>query len=578
MSTDTPIAPTRTEVSAHPWWKTSVIYQIYPRSFRDADGDGIGDLAGIIQQLDYLAGGEDSLGVDAIWLSPVHPSPQKDFGYDVSDYRGIDPLFGDLEVFRKLLEEAHGRGLKVLMDLVVNHTSDMHPWFRESRSSRRNPRRDWYIWRDGKGKKPPNNWTSVFGGSAWSFDEVTGQYYLHSFLPEQPDLNWRNPEVQQAVLDIMRYWLEMGVDGFRLDVFNAYVKDADLRDNPRRLSGLGLFYGYKGQRHLRDRDQPEMLDILRRMRELVDSYPDRVMVGELLAEESCDKAVEYYGQADDGLHLVFNFDLLRSDWKPAAIEGAILDWASSLPSWAWPTWVMSNHDSVRHISRYKAAGDPRARAKVAAALLLCLRGTPFLYYGEELGLPEVKLSRSQIQDPPGKRYWPVFKGRDGCRTPMPWSGADHGGFSEVKPWLPLHPRLDELNLDAQRQDPDSIWRAYQALLALRKAHVALQYGSFHVLAVDDERVFAFRREVWPEGSEASSREIVTRWDEAIHPVDQVWVFCNLSDQVVRLQQAEGATLSTLFSTHRGAGSPLPVGTLWLFPYEVILAVPEPQAP
>ncbi|MEZ4316341.1 MAG: alpha-amylase family glycosyl hydrolase [Myxococcota bacterium] len=453
------------------WLRTGAVYQIYPRSFQDTNGDGIGDLPGILQRLDHVA----DLGAAAIWLSPVHPSPQADFGYDVADYDGIDPVFGTDRDLDALVEAAHARGLKVLLDGVYNHTSDQHPWFRASRSSRDDPKRDFYLWRDSRGSRPPNNWASTFGGPAWTLDPQTGQHYLHSFLPAQPDLNWRHPPVQEAVLASMQRWYERGIDGFRLDVFNCYRKHPDLPDNPRRWHPGGLFYGYIGQHHVHDRDQDDLPDVLGAMRALADRY-GAVLVGETMDENfRYDHAARFVGP--DQLHQAFHFALLHSRWRADALCSAIRSWVDRLPADAWPTWVLSNHDFPRHATRW-GGGDARARA--AAVMALTLRGTPYLYYGEELGMPETRLARRDIVDPPGIRFWPFFKGRDGARTPMCWDASDHAGFTTGTPWLPVDPGYAERNVAAQTGDPGSVLETYRALLALRRDHPALRDGEMEV--------------------------------------------------------------------------------------------------
>lgn len=462
------------------WWRDGVIYQIYPRSFADSNGDGIGDLPGIIAHLDYLndgsaklttGGSASSLGVDAIWLSPIYPSPMHDFGYDVSNYHDIHPDFGTLEDFDRLVEEAHKRGIRIVVDWVANHSSHQHAWFVESRSSRDNPKRDWYIWRDGKGKgRRPNNWQAAFGGPAWTWDETTGQYYLHLFLPEQPDLNWRNPEVHEAVFDELRFWLDRGVDGFRLDVASAYYKDELLRDNPFRLA----VRPYDRQQHIHDWNQPETHGVMKELRKLLDQYPQRMAVGEVRE----DRAAEFYGSDADELHLAFNFALLRRPWDSRAFHEVIQDWESALPPDAWPCQVLSNHDVTRHYSRFAAGRWSDARAKVAATMLLTLRGTPFLYYGEEIGMSQGRIPRAEIQDPPGKRYWPLYKGRDGCRTPMQWNDQPNAGFTTGEPWLRVSPDYLRVNVASESQDANSVLNFYRQLIWLRKATPALQRGSY----------------------------------------------------------------------------------------------------
>jgi alpha-glucosidase len=448
------------------WWRDGVIYQIYPRSFADSNGDGLGDLAGIISRLDYLA----DLGIDAIWLSPFYPTPDKDFGYDISNYVDVDPRFGTLADFDWLVAEAHRRDIRVILDLVLNHTSDQHSWFLESRSSRDNPKRDWYIWRD-----QPNNWQASFGGQAWEYDPVTGQYYLHLFTKEQPDVNWRNPEVRKAQLDVFRFWMERGVDGFRLDVFNAYFKQPDLPDNPPKF-GLR---GFDRQRHIYDIDRPEMMPFLNEMRLLLDSYPERYAVGETYIATP-QKTVSYCGP--DKLHAAFSFDFtslnLVFPWNAHWVMEQVIKREDTFnAAGVWPTTVMSNHDLPRTASRY-ARGENDSQAFLAMTLLLTLRGTPFMYYGEEIGMRDIHLRRSEILDPPGKKYWPIYKGRDGCRSPMQWNDSNFAGFSTAKPWLPVHPNYIRRNVTSQQADPDSLFNFTKKLLALRKEIPALRRGDF----------------------------------------------------------------------------------------------------
>ena len=469
------------------WWHEGVVYQIYPRSFADTNGDGLGDLPGIITHLDYLAG----LGVDAIWLSPIFPSPDKDFGYDVSDYCSIDARFGTLADFDRLVAESHRHGIRVILDMVMNHTSDQHAWFKESRSSRDNPKQDWYIWKDSppnkrkngeRHRRVPNNWQASFGGNAWEYDRERGQYYLHLFTREQPDLNWRNPEVRQALLDVFRFWLERGVDGFRLDVFNAYFKHPELPDNPVKI-GLR---GFDRQRHIHDMDQPEMIPLLNELRRLLDSYPERYAVGETY-QATPQKTVSYCGQ--DKLHAAFSFDfttyhselleaLQLHSWDPAWILQQIRCREDLFnDAGIWPTTVLSNHDLPRAASRV-ARGENDAQARIAMALLLTLRGTPFMYYGEEIGMRNIHLRRNEILDPPGKKYWPIYKGRDGCRSPMQWDQSTHAGFSTAKPWLPVHADYVHRNVLAQQADPESLLNFTKKILSLRRQVPALRRGDF----------------------------------------------------------------------------------------------------
>lgn len=453
-----------------PWWQTAVFYQIYPRSFLDTHGDGIGDLEGVRQRLDYLVW----LGVDAIWLSPFFRSPMADFGYDVADYCDVDPIFGTLADFDRLLADAHNRGLRVLIDWVPNHTSDQHPWFRESRSSRDNPKRDWYIWRD-----RPNNWKAAFGGDAWTYGERTGQWYLHLFLPEQPDLNWRNPAVAEALFETVRFWLDRGVDGFRADAVRRLGKDPDLRDNPPNPAAHAATPEYDIQVHVHDHNHPEVHPLLRRLRALVDTYPgERVLVGEAYLPTIREIAA-YYGQGDE-LHLAFNFPLLEAPWASAAWQRCLEETATECdPISAWPAWALANHDRPRQRTRYES----EARARVAALLLLTLRGTAFLYAGEELGLEDAIIPPERVRDPGG---------RDGCRAPLPWDGSPAHGWPTTDPWLPWPPEAERRNVADLRADPASILHLYRRLLAARRASPALQSGAWRPLPAPDGTL-AFER-------------------------------------------------------------------------------------
>ncbi len=460
------------------WWRDGVIYQIYPRSFADSNGDGIGDLPGITAKLDYLA----NLGIDAIWLSPFYPSPDADFGYDISDYTNVDPRFGSLADFDTLVAEAHRRGIRIVVDLVLNHTSDQHPWFIESRSSRENPKRDWYLWRD-----KPNNWQSIFGGGGWEWDQETGQYYFHMFVKQQPDVNWRNPEVRREMLEVFRFWAERGVDGFRLDVFNAYFKDANFPNNPanRRIT----LRAFDRQAHIHDIDQPEMYPLLNEIRALLESYPERYAVGETFIATP-EKAASYCGP--DKLHAAFNFDFLFRKFSAADFAEGIQKWTQAIGEAAWPNYVLSNHDQPRSATRY-TKGEDDTRAKLALGMLLTLRGTPFIYYGEEIGMRDIALKRSEIVDPPGKYYWPFYKGRDGCRSPMQWDTSSFAGFSNAKPWLPVHPNYVQRNAATQQDDPQSLFNFVKKVLALRKEYPALQRGDFRLFFRVDTGVLAYER-------------------------------------------------------------------------------------
>ncbi|NLF12893.1 MAG: DUF3459 domain-containing protein [Anaerolineaceae bacterium] len=480
--------------SDHRWWQTGVIYQIYPRSFQDSTGNGVGDLQGILQRLDYLT---DTLGVDAIWLSPFYPSPMADFGYDVADYTGVDPLFGDLDNLDRLLAGAHERNLRVIIDLVPNHTSDQHAWFQESRSSRDNPKRDWYTWADPRPDgSPPNNWLSVFGGPAWEWDARTGQYYLHSFLKEQPDLNWRNPEVKEAMFQVVRFWLDRGVDGFRIDVAHFILKDPELRDNPANPDLGKIIHkslgAYDSQLHLYDQGHPDVHSVYRELRRLLDGYDGewpRMAVGEVHIFDWLQWAA-YYGQDLDELHMPFNFQLLGVPWEPAAIQAVVDNMEAALPPGAWPNYVLGNHDESRIATRL---GLPEAR--VAAMLLLTLRGTPTLYYGDEIGMTDVPIPPEQQQDPWGLRVPGL--GRDPSRTPMQWSAAPHAGFSPPTTrhlWLPLPDDYQEVNVERQLDDPGSMLNLYRLMLAYRRATPALQRGSYTPLEDVPPAVYAFIRQ------------------------------------------------------------------------------------
>ncbi len=448
------------------WWQHGIVYQVYPRSFQDTDGDGVGDLEGIRRRLDYLVW----LGVDAVWVSPVFASPMADFGYDVSDYRAIHPLFGTLADFDRLLADAHARGLKLILDFVPNHTSDRHPWFVESRSSRTSPKRDWYVWRDSKPDgSAPNNWISNFGGPAWTRDEATGQFYLHSFLREQPDLNWRNPAVREAMLDALRFWLDRGVDGFRVDVVWLMIKDEALRDNPPNPDFRPGQAEINRLLPVHNADQPEVHDVIAAMRGLLDGYADRVLIGEIYLP--LDRLVTYYGRDLSGVHLPFNFQMIFAAWNAEAIRRLVEDYEAALPPGGWPNWVLGNHDQPRIAAR---VGD--AQARVAAVLLLTLRGTPTLYYGDELGIGRVAIPPEAVQDP-WERNEPGL-GRDPSRTPFQWDESANAGFSTAAPWLPLDPNRAGRSVAALKEDPHSILRLYRALIALRRGSPALHEGRF----------------------------------------------------------------------------------------------------
>ncbi|HEX3035493.1 MAG TPA: alpha-amylase family glycosyl hydrolase [Thermodesulfobacteriota bacterium] len=451
------------------WWEKGIIYQVYPRSFMDMNGDGIGDLEGIISRLDYLKW----LGVDVIWVSPIYPSPMVDFGYDVSDYTGIHPIFGTMEDFDKLLEEAHHRGLKLVLDLVPNHTSEEHPWFLESRSSRDNPKRDWYIWHDpAPDGGPPNNWLAAFGGSAWERDEKTGQYYYHAYLKEQPDLNWRNPEVQEAMFNVMRFWLDKGVDGFRVDVLWHLMKDDQFRDNPKNPDYKSDEDPlYESQIPAFTTNLPEVHDVIAMMRGVMDEYDERVMIGEVYLPIR--ELITYYGKEGAGAHLPFNFQLVTRPWSAQEISAIISEYEGSLPPEGWPNWVLGNHDRPRIATR---AGT--AQTRVAAMLLLTLRGTPTMYYGDEIGMHDVKIPQGRVQDPLEKNVPGFGLGRDLQRTPMQWDPGPNAGFTTGSSWLPIADDYATVNVAVEQGDPTSILTLYRRLIALRKAEPALSVGGY----------------------------------------------------------------------------------------------------
>jgi glycosidase len=478
---------------SHPWWHRAVIYQIYPRSFKDTTGTGVGDLGGIVANIDYLS---DTLGVDALWLSPFYPSPMKDFGYDVADYCGVDPLFGDLDAFDRLVEAAHARGLKLIVDYVPNHSSDQHPWFQASRSSRDHPKRDWYVWEDpAPDGGPPNNWLSIFGGSAWEWDEATEQYYLHTFLKEQPDLNWRHPQVREAMFDVLRFWMDRGVDGFRVDVAQYVMKDPALRDNPE-AHDEGLFIhrslgAYDEQVHLYDTNHPDVHDVYREVRDVLEEYddPERVGIGEIHLFD-WPRWAAFYGDDLDEFHLPFNFHLLGVEWTAAAVEQVVNSLEAALPEGAWPNYVLGNHDEPRMATRLGAEN-----TRLAALLLLTLRGTPTLYYGDELGLPEVDVPTEKRLDLQADGL-EKQQNRDGCRTPMPWTDGPAAGFSDADPddlWLPLGDDHRARSVEQQAGDPDALLALYRRLLKLRAASPALEVGAYTPITTTPQDVFTFLR-------------------------------------------------------------------------------------
>lgn len=479
------------------WWRGGVIYQIYPRSFADSNSDGVGDLPGITAKLDYVA----RLGVDAIWLSPFFKSPMKDFGYDVSDYCDVDPLFGTLDDFRTLVESAHAKGLKVMIDQVLSHTSDQHPWFVESRASKTNAKADWYVWADAKDDgNPPNNWLSVFGGSSWQWDTRRKQYYLHNFLASQPDLNFHNPEVVEAILGTVKFWLELGVDGYRLDTAPFYFHDQELRNNPGRGSAkegdntVSDVNPYGWQWHVYDKERPENLEFFKKLRALVDQYPNTTMVGEIGTDDSIATMAAYTSDGDK-LHMAYSFDLLGKDSSAPYLHGLMQKFADKSQG-GWPSWALANHDVERVGSRWGGPERNLQKLRLAAAFQMCLRGSPCLYQGDELGLPEADIAFEDLQDPPGIAMWPEYKGRDGCRTPMPWASqaADIGfGDGTTKAWLPYTEAYRPLAADVQETDAASHLHFYRELLQWRRTQPALIHGEQTLLPVDPQ-VMAFVRE------------------------------------------------------------------------------------
>lgn len=531
------------------WWRDAVFYQIYPRSFQDSNGDGVGDLRGIESRLDYLA----SLGVGALWISPFFKSPMKDFGYDVSDYVSVDPLFGSLEDFRRLLCAAHDRRLRVVVDLVLNHTSDEHPWFREARESTASDNHDWYIWRPFDRTRPrrkPNNWISLFElRSAWYPNPATGEWYLATFTRNQPEVNWRNGELREAMYGVLKAWLDMGVDGFRLDVATGYFKDDQFRSNPFKPRLVPDLL----QDHVYDRNRPEVHEVFREFRRIADSYGERVLIAETHGQSAA-LAASCYGESLDELHMAFNFDFLTQPWGARAFRDSARRWYESLPSGAWPNFTLSNHDQARHIHRYRKGAATEERARVAAALLLTLRGTPFLYYGEEIGMRCVRLPRSVLQDPLGLRTWPLGFGRDPERTPMQWDDSPNAGFTAGgEPWLPVNPDYPVRNVKAQDADPRSLLAFYRSLLALRARTPALRSGDITFLGEDPEVLAYERAEAREPGADAGYRVLIA---------------LNFSGLPRRFALTEGGR--ALLGTHRTEGELVKAGPLTLAGNEVLI--------
>ena len=476
-----------------PWWRGAIIYQIYPRSFLDTNGDGVGDLPGIIDRLDYIA----SLGVDAIWIAPFFRSPMADFGYDISDYRDVDPLFGTLADFDRLIEEGHRRGLRLMIDQVLSHTSIEHPWFQESRASRDNPRADWYVWADPRDDgTPPNNWLSIFGGPAWTWEPRRQQYYLHNFLSSQPDLNFHNPDVPRAVLDNIRFWLDRGVDGLRLDAINFCFHDRALRDNPPKPRNQRVGRGfspdnpYAYQYHWYNNTQPQNLAFLEQLRTLLDQYPGVAALGEIASEDSLATMAEY--TRPGRLHMGYSFELLSDDFSSAYIRTTVDRLEHNLRD-GWPCWAISNHDSMRVVSRWGGA-DPSPRlATLLSAMACSLRGSVCVYQGEELGLPEADVPYEALRDPYGIAFWPNFKGRDGCRTPMPWNDGAHAGFSAVAPWLPVPSAHRQRAVSCQEASADSPLNVFRRFLRWRRQQPALRWGEIQLIDLPEPLLAFVRR-------------------------------------------------------------------------------------
>jgi alpha-glucosidase len=558
------------------WWQKAVFYQIYPRSFADGNGDGIGDFIGMAEKLDYLK----DLGIDAIWLSPHFPSPQFDVGYDISDYVNVAPEYGTLEDFKRFLDGAHERGIRVILDWVMNHTSHLHQWFLDSRSSRDNPKRDWYIWKDGQNGGPPNNWLSPFGGSAWEYDEATDQYYYHYFLKEQPDLNWRNPEVKQAMWDATRFWLKLGVDGYRLDAIGTIFERPDMPEHPGELTDelrRALHHGFPDgsdknvsaaweKIYQYQHEQPGVHELMQELRQVIDEFPDRMLVGE-------NSDVRYHGDGNNELHMVFNFPLMRTNRiTPAWVRANQKERLATLPKGAWPCNTLNNHDTPRLRTKFGDGTNDEAIARTSAALMLTLRGTPFLYNGEELGMPDYYLTDiSQFADLPSILFYhqEIEKGvppevalaraahdtRDRCRTPFQWRNAHNAGFSPegVRTWLPVNPNYAQgLNAADEQSDPKSMLNFYKQLLRIRKEHPALVMGEYVPLLESSENVFAFLR-------------------RSTSPQETCLVAINLCDQSQQINiELPANAIQCIYSTHKPANQSLTLSDLTIESFEILI--------
>ena len=522
------------------WWQTGVIYQVYPRSFLDSNGDGIGDLAGITSKLDYLCW----LGIDVLWLSPVYPSPMADFGYDISNYTDVHPLFGTLDDLDTLLHQVHQRGLKLILDFVPNHTSDEHPWFQQARSSRENEYRDWYIWHDlAPDGGPPNNWMSKFGGSAWQFDQHTGQYYLHVFDKKQPDLNWRNPKVRQAMYEVMRFWLDRGIDGFRIDAVEVLLEDEQFRDNPPNPEWKPGDPAHTSQLPRYTEDQPGMHDIMQEMRTLADSYSQRLLIGEIYLP--VERLMQYYGEQLDEVHLPFNFQFVNlPTWEVSTVRQVVKNYEAALPQGAWPNWVLGNHDRSRIATRVG-----REQARLTQMLLLTLRGTPTCYYGDELGMQNIQVPRELMHDPSGRDN-PEFS-RDPVRSPMQWDGSANAGFCvpEVTPWLPVADDYQTYNVATEKNDPRSFLMLTRALLDIRRSHAALILGAYQSIEQENPTCFVYLRQYQDQCC-------------------LVMLNFSAQDQVVNLTEQEQGHI--VLSTFMDRGGSLDLSTVYLRGNEGIL--------
>ena len=535
------------------WWRGGVIYQIYPRSFADSNADGVGDIPGITARLDHVA----RLGADAIWLSPVFKSPMDDFGYDVSDYCDIDPMFGTLGDFKALVHRAHELGLKVIIDQVLSHTSSQHPWFEQSRSSRDNPKADWYVWADAKPDgTPPNNWLSIFGGSAWQWDTRRCQYYMHNFLTSQPDLNFHNPAVIAALLETVKFWLELGVDGFRLDTAPFYFHDAQLRDNPPRTQrggsdpALNEVNPYGWQAHVYDKERPENIAFLQQLRALVDQYPNTTLVGEIGTDDSIATLAEYT-RGPDRLHMAYSFDLLGSEKSSRYLHGLLQRFGEKSEG-GWPSWALSNHDCERVGTRWGGASRDERLLRLAAVFQMTLRGSPCIYQGDELGLPEAQLRFEDLRDPFGIEMWPEFKGRDGCRTPMPWSATapDMGfGSGAQRPWLPLTEAYRPLAVDVQEARADSHLNFYRALLNWRRTQPTLVHGDQVMLPAHDQVLGYWR----------------------VQGADRVLCLLNFSDRPASVALPDAAQGARVLEVPGLSGARLQGATVTLDPFGGLLA-------